>query len=433
MRGKFLLAATAVICSLFATRVTFGQTYGVELKNNVMPASGGMAGTSFSQPQDLQSAMNANPATLVQFPGTQFSFGGAFVEPTYNVSLERPLPLVGVDPYSGKSSAPPSLVPNIGVVQQHTILGRPVTLGVGFLTNAGLAVDFRQIPESNGSYVSFSSLDLATSMAVNLTSRWSVGSTFNVATSTLAGPFVDSSSSQTDYATRFSFGSNYELAPGISAGLFWQSKKNHTFDNVAEINGTFRALALDLPTNMGLGLAHRGLMNGRLLVAADVLFEQWSDTDFFGSIYKDQWAFQFGTQYAVSPRLKLRAGYGYTENPMLDQVPGTIGGVIPIGGIPAVQYVQTLLAPVSEHRITGGVGIRDLMPGVDFDTHVGGAFLGEDTFGPASSSVESWWLGFGFTWRRGNCAPQCSASDVPVTPVYQPTDHASGMPSYPMQ
>ena len=47
-----------------------------------MPSSGGMAGTGLTKPQDLLTAIAGNPATLTQFRGTNFTFGGGWVEPT---------------------------------------------------------------------------------------------------------------------------------------------------------------------------------------------------------------------------------------------------------------------------------------------------------------------------------------------------------------
>ncbi len=38
-----------------------------------------MAGASIARPQDVPSAVNANPATLAQFLGTQFTMSGACV------------------------------------------------------------------------------------------------------------------------------------------------------------------------------------------------------------------------------------------------------------------------------------------------------------------------------------------------------------------
>ena len=51
------------------------QSFGVELFNNLMPASGGMAGASIASPQDVQSAVYGNPSTMTQYRGTQFAFG----------------------------------------------------------------------------------------------------------------------------------------------------------------------------------------------------------------------------------------------------------------------------------------------------------------------------------------------------------------------
>ena len=74
---------------LLSTRAAHAQSFGVEVFNNLMPASGGMAGASIASPQDLQSAINGNPATLTQYRGTQFGLGGAWIEPTYNLSVAR--------------------------------------------------------------------------------------------------------------------------------------------------------------------------------------------------------------------------------------------------------------------------------------------------------------------------------------------------------
>jgi long-chain fatty acid transport protein len=56
MRLPISLLAVALLLFSMAP-AAFGQTYGVELHNSLMPASGGMAGASYTQPQDLQSAI----------------------------------------------------------------------------------------------------------------------------------------------------------------------------------------------------------------------------------------------------------------------------------------------------------------------------------------------------------------------------------------
>ena len=104
MRFPIFLLAAGLVASL--TPTAFAQTYGVELHNTLMPASSGMGGTSFTQPQDIQSAIYGNPATMTQFEGTQAAFSGAWGEPTINVTQSADAPLIGVSPYSAKSQAP---------------------------------------------------------------------------------------------------------------------------------------------------------------------------------------------------------------------------------------------------------------------------------------------------------------------------------------
>jgi len=122
-----LTALAALVLSIVASDAC-AQTYGIELHNSLMPASGGMGGASIARPQDLQSAINGNPAALTQFRGTQFSFGGAWVEPTYNITQLTPLPSVGVTPDSAKSGTPGSVLGNIGVTLDFSAFGLPPRL-----------------------------------------------------------------------------------------------------------------------------------------------------------------------------------------------------------------------------------------------------------------------------------------------------------------
>ena len=141
------MAAIALLASaILAARTGQAQPFGLELHNTMMPAAGGMGGVSIARPQDLTSAINANPASLTQFRGTQFTFSGGWAEPTFNLTQSAPLPLLGVDPYSAKSTAPGAPVGNIGVTQDFSALGLPATFGMAFITTSGGNIDFRQVP-----------------------------------------------------------------------------------------------------------------------------------------------------------------------------------------------------------------------------------------------------------------------------------------------
>ena len=130
---------------------------------------------------------------------------------------------------------------------------------------------------------------------------------------------------------------------------------------------------MDLPQNIGFGVANTSLADGRLLLAADVLYKLWNRTALFGAIYDSQWVVQVGVQYSTGP-YRLRGGYAWAENP-LDPTPDlNVGGIVDPAGLPGVRYTQELLAITSQHRISGGIGIVDVLPGIDFDLMAGGMF-----------------------------------------------------------
>ena len=172
MRRLGIVASSSVLLLVAATAAR-AQTFGVEAHNTLMPASGGMGGTSIAMPQDLTSSINANPATLTQFAGTQFLFGGAWAEPTFNLQQTAPLPLLGVQPFSAKQTAPGGAAANIGVTQDLSALGLPATFGIGFVTVAASAIDFRNVPESNGTNSALTVFELPVAVGVNLTDRLS--------------------------------------------------------------------------------------------------------------------------------------------------------------------------------------------------------------------------------------------------------------------
>lgn len=125
----YTLASFAALLVL-TSRSAQAQTFGVETHNTLMPASGAMAGASIARPQDLTSAINGNPASITQFKGTQFIFSGAWAEPTMNLTQTAPIPPIGpplIEPFSGKSTAPGTPGGNIGITQELSEYGLPVT------------------------------------------------------------------------------------------------------------------------------------------------------------------------------------------------------------------------------------------------------------------------------------------------------------------
>ncbi len=398
--------------AIFGARSAQAQTFGVELHNTLMPASGAMAGVSIARPQDILSGVSANPASLTQFKGTQFSFSGAWAEPTFNLTQTGAIPPVGtsiIDPFSAKSTAQGSAVANIGVTQDFTELGLPVTFGVAFLTTSGIAADFRHVPASNGTNAALLMFSLPVALGVDLTDRLSVGASAAIGIGVLDGPYVGVGGMTLDYGLRGTFGANYRINDCNTIGGYYQTKQSHTFDNAFQLDlgpGQLSSdVAMDLPQNLGIGVANQALCDGRLLLAADFLYKLWDEADLFSAIYDNQFVVQLGSQYSVG-KYRLRAGYAWAENP-LDPTPGNnIGGIVQPGDIRVVRYTQGLFAAANPHRISGGIGIVDLLPGIDVDLMAGGMFENTEQLGEFTSvSLASYWIGTGLTWRfgRGGC------------------------------
>jgi len=392
------------------------QSFGVELHNTLMPASGGMAGASTALPQDLTSAINANPATLTQFHGTQFLFGGAWAEPTYNVTHDGGV-LPNVGDYSAKSGTPGSPLGNIGVTQDFSELGIPLTLGLGFISDGGGGVDFRDVPNSHGTSSQLVIFEMTAAAGVQLTDSLSAGAAVSLGIAFYDGLFVGQSAMVPDYALRGSVGVAYDINPCTTFGLYYQTRQHFVFDDAIRLeiapnvfDPIVRDVKMDMPDNIAIGIANDSLMDGQLLLAVDVLYKLWDSAHLYRAVYNNQWVFQAGAQYSTGC-MRFRLGYAFAQNPMQDNVGIDAGGVTV--GVDAIQYVQAQMAAINEHRFSAGVGIVDALPGVDFDLFVGGMFEDSERFGASAASVESYWLGAGLTWRfgRGSCcdevAPNC--------------------------
>lgn len=403
------LCAAALVSGLYTARAANAQSFGVELHNTLMPASGAMAGVSIAQPQDLVSGINANPATLTQFAGTQFQFGGAWAEPTFDMTQSSVIPPIGpalIEPFSAKSTAPGTPVGNIGVTHNLNELGLPVTFGIGFVTTAGGFVDFRHVPESHGTSSALSIFSMPVSLGVQLTDRLSVGASTAMGIALYNAPFTVISSVTPDYALRATLGTNYRLTETTNVGAYYQSTQGFQFNDAVLLpalgGGTnTRDVKLDLPQNIGFGVSNSALMNGNLLLAMDVLYKLWNEAETFDAVYDNQWVLQFGTQYSAG-RWRWRAGYAWAQNP-LDSTPGNaIGGVIQPGELAAIRYTQGLLAIANQHRLSGGVGVMDVLPGVNLDLMAGGMFSDTQQLGDSTTTtVTSYWIGLGLTWQFG--------------------------------
>ena len=115
----------------------------------------------------------------------------------------------------------------------------------------------------------------------------------------------------------------------------------------------------------------------------DVTHKAWSDSKFFKEFYDDQNVISVGVQKTMG-NLKLRAGYGYADDPLLSMVAvgdhiKTIGLVnsegrattSPMYGL-FMSYFQAMETPVIyKHRVSVGLGVESFLgvPFLSLDTH----------------------------------------------------------------
>ena len=284
MRNYLIFITITLLLVLNANyHSALGQGYGTDTQNVLTPAAGGMAGVSLALPQDVPAAIFGNPATLAQFQGTQFTLGGGWVEGyptvTNNGSLNQLHP---GQPFSVTSRTQGFAATDIGVTQDLRSLNVPGTLGLGLAGLSGLGAEYRgNVPENsilNDVSSEYMVLGVNLGAGVQLTDRLSAGATLTLGSGFeqlgFTGPLV-STAMVNAYALRGTFGLDYDLNDCSTIGAFYQTRMDFDFPNAVRFNNTYRDLSVSQPETVGIGLANRSLMNGDLLIAADVYYKVW--------------------------------------------------------------------------------------------------------------------------------------------------------------
>jgi hypothetical protein len=173
-------------------------------------------------------------------------------------------------------------------------------------------------------------------------------------------------------------------------------------DNVSTSSGVCRQdLVVQQPWNVGIGVSMD--MGNNLLVMGDITHKAWSDAKFFNEFYDDQTVVSFGIQKTMG-NLKLRAGYGYADDPLLSQVKegvevASIGGVnqdghaysSPMYGL-FMSYFQAMETPVIyKHRVAVGLGVENFLgvPFLSLDTHAAIQLEEDKCFGSGQYGLSS--------------------------------------------
>lgn len=406
------VAAAAVL--MMASTGAFALNTGTDLNLSAKPASGGMAGASYTKPQEPSAAVFGNPATLTQFSGTRFGIGAVFLSPKIEVTQTG-----AAGTRTSSSGAVDYVGPDVAVTGD---LGGGWFIGGGLEVDAGAGVDFRKEPITvptastdpaitgiplvvellsfNANLALAKKLTPETSVGAALTLGFglaqlgTVGPTGSFAGTAFDGGFSGTTASVHDFSAGASVGVAHQLTPTLMVSAALKSPIEYGFRDILHTGGGpfaipagFQQLKVEQPLELVAGAAFD--ITSNWLVEADLVWKNWSQATTYQDVFDDQFLLLLGTQYKTGP-WSLRAGYSYAEDIMRDSPNNTLGGVrglgpVPLGdasgpvGLELVKLVQTTLVPVVwNHTISAGVGF-DISPKVRLDTFGAYAIKGDVT------------------------------------------------------
>jgi long-chain fatty acid transport protein len=314
---------------------------------------GSMGGASTAAPLDGCTLMT-NPAGLSEL-GARIDLSGSYFKPTVDyTATESQLP----PGYTGAVVAQPGVqldskrgaspIPSLAGVFP---LGRGFTFGIGAFAVAGMGVDYAQNLYGGTTTTSYLQARVVPALAWKPGGDFSVGVGLNVMVAQMQWDVAKGFGQMPhDTATSMGLGATIGLryAPMklLAIGLAYETPSKFqdfsfdiaahqgvnpaTFQPVQFAAGTDK-LTFNQPMSATLGLAVTPAEV--LLIAVDAQWINWSDTNgvnkpAFSSdanatgampwnlAWKDQWVFKVGAQVAVTPGLKIRAGYNYGRMPL---------------------------------------------------------------------------------------------------------------------
>ena len=466
-------AAVGTALSLGSAGAIAGP-HGFDLHNVLHGASASFAGTSIAHVEDPVSAVFGNPATLTTYyGGTNFMFGATFYMPRATMvhdgsagyAVGEVAALVDIDEgahgntaasyaFDSTSKADVYAVPTVAVTQDLSGLGIPVVLGVGVSATSGIGVDYKHTSNSLGAAAELINLGVNAGIGMKMSDTLDVGVAMTITYAMLEAGLTGSGGMTHDIGFRGTLGARKSMGP-MTIGLYYQTEQEHQYDNihVTSFNGSAptitssmatvkcngddvdsttgvcrQDLELQQPWNVGLGVSMD--MGNGLMVMGDITHKAWSDSKFFNEFYDDQNVVSVGVQKTMG-NLKLRAGYGYADDPLLSTVKvgkevATIGGVnshgnaytSPMYGL-FMSYFQAMETPVIyKHRVALGLGVENFLgvPFLSLDSHVAVQLEEDKCFGSGQAG-QSTSTGYhnnatiGTALAGGLAARGCTASD----------------------
>ena len=439
LRNDWKLGAAVGTALSLGSAGAIAGPHGFDLHNVLNGASASFAGTSNAHVEDPVSAVFGNPATLTTYyGGTNFMFGATFYMPRATMQHDGSaghavantggsLTNIGDATAAGNTAASFAFnstskadvyaVPQVAVTQDLSGLGIPVVLGVGVTATSGIGVDYKHTSNSLGAAAELINLGVNAGIGMKMSDTLDVGVSMTITYAMLEAGLTGSGGMTHDIGFRGTIGARKKISDATTLGLYYQTEQEHQYDNLhvtsmhgkkpfsglsgysygyghnqdvtcngdsvtASVGVCRQDVEVQQPWNVGLGISHD--MGNGMLVMADFTHKAWSDAKFFNEFYDDQNVVSIGIQKTMG-NLKLRAGYGYADDPLLSTVKvgehiKTIGltnseghsTTSPMYGL-FMSYFQAMETPVIyKHRIALGLGVESFLgvPFLSLDSHV---------------------------------------------------------------
>lgn len=336
-----LIAAIAMLATLHVDNTLLAQgTY----IGSAGPVNRSMGGATVAAPIDSIGALYWNPASISGMAKSETSFGLGLIIPNHTVSSS-----IGGVGGSTDADAGVFPIPNIGWV--HHTQNQQLTVGLGVNSVAGFGTNLPTDPNNpvlspgilGGVTSNALALQIApvVSYAVRENLSLAAGPTITTARISLSPFLFDSANTDGTYpsgdATRYHWGGGFQLGAYYIHNCNWRfgaSFKSPTWMETFKYNATDAAggprelsVDIDLPMILSLGTSYVGRDNW--LVAWDVRYFDYKNTDGFGDPavfdatgrlggldFSSIMSTAVGVQRIVSDKLTIRGGYTFNQNPI---------------------------------------------------------------------------------------------------------------------
>jgi len=398
------------------------------------PIARSMGGVGIVAPQDPISAVFGNPAAMCFAPyclTSEFNFSGSLFIPDVEGSIHQ---VSGVT--KAESDKKVYAIPAIGLSVPITSAPPLWRFGLAAYGVSGLGVDYRDTGLDNaagydfgpggtapliaGEFTNLQIMKFSPAVAYQPRDNLSLGLALHIDYATLDLREGNSF----DYGYGLQAGLIYTLNDHVSLGLSYITPQNVSHERVNDFDGdgSLDTLDLEAPQQFGAGAAYQIAGAKNFLVEANIKWINWSDADGYDDFdWDDQWVYALGVQIEAIPKLFLRCGYNYSNNPV-NEHNGFDGSFDPGTGFPnstnSVQgktlptyYYETFrivgFPAIIKHHITLGIGYEISRR---FSLHLGYMHgfeetiseRGTDLFGQPvklRSTLREDSLDFGLTWR----------------------------------